>query len=143
MNLLFLGIAFFFKRFYNSRMLFNIAVVYDFLCLLQIYIVHLFMIAIRKSQVPILGRLSYRIIAVWDLDTLGSGKHSFDCGIPFREHLQLIFLLETELFKWNVTQGFKWKNLNYHSVGLGHAGLWKAKFRLWNFMVGSVSFKIS
>ena len=37
------------------------------------------MIAIRKSQVFVLGRLSYRIIAVWDLDTLGSSDSMMGC----------------------------------------------------------------
>ena len=37
------------------------------------------MIAIRKSQVFVLGRLSYRIIAVWDLDTLGSSDSMTSC----------------------------------------------------------------
>ena len=55
-------------------------------CALERYDVHLFMIAIRKSQVPILGRLSYRIIAVWDLDTLDAARR----GVRGRPHRLLL-----------------------------------------------------
>ena len=39
------------------------------------------MIAIRKSQVSVLGRLSYRIIAVWDLDSGHAGQLGLHEGL--------------------------------------------------------------